>query len=317
MYHQPLIITGASASEVCYHALDHFVTDDPRNWQTVAPRGMTVRERLAVTYRLDNALACVAWLAKRRLNYSFMAAEFTWMVLGRRDVASIGRYCAKIKDFSDDGLTFFGAYGPPFERQLPYVVGTLQADPSSRQAVVLIWREVPPRTRDLPCTVAAQFLIRNSEVHGIFTMRSSDAWLGLPYDLFNFARLTAVVAGYLDLLPGSLTINVGSAHLYDRDRERAAQVVAANGVRAANAAPLSRLDGDVREVLGATLEGRPVPWQSKVYGTDGWYELYEMLRFRDDPNVKRLAGDFATVYDWLLSEDAVRNEEGESHGRPA
>lgn len=316
MYHQPLIISAPSASQVCFDALAHFTADDPRNWQSVAPRGMTVRERLAVTYRLDNALACITWMARRRLSYPFMAAEFSWIMLGRDDVTSIARFCPRIADFSDDGVTFFGAYGPPFVRQLPYITDTLHRDPSSRQAVGVIWREAPASTRDVPCTVACQFLIRNGEVHGIFTMRSSDAWLGLPYDLFNFSRLTALIAGTLDLPPGSLTVNVGSAHLYDRDRARALEVVAARDFRQANAQPLNYTSASALAAISATLDGRPHPW---AHGFDnaGWHELYEMLRYVDDHDAKRLVGDFQTVVDWSLTEKETLDLDGESDGRTA
>lgn len=299
MYHQPLIITGASASQVCYESLRHFTSDDPRNWSQTAPRGLTIRERLAVTYRIDNALACVAWLKRRHLSYPFMAAEFCWMLLGRRDVASISRYCAKIKDFSDDGVIFFGAYGPPFQRQLPFVLSTLRRDPSSRQAVIVIWRESPPSTRDVPCTVSCQFLVRDGELHGIFAMRSSDAWLGLPYDLFNFSRLTAVVAGQLACPVGSLTVTVGSAHLYERDRVRADEVVAAADFRQAGCSPLSLLPDEEAEILNATLDGKVRLWTKQLTLEQfGWYELYAMLRYAGHKDVSQLFGDFSTVLTW-------------------
>jgi thymidylate synthase len=63
-------------------------------------------------------------------------------------------------------------------------------------------------------------------LHAVVTMRSSDVWLGLPYDTVNLSLLTMGLAGELDLEPGSLIFNLGSSHLYDRDREKAGKVLA-------------------------------------------------------------------------------------------
>jgi thymidylate synthase len=62
-------------------------------------------------------------------------------------------------------------------------------------------------------------------------MRSSDIWLGVPYDVFNFTMLT----GYLMLLLrekgldnlelGYLYLNAGSRHLYENNFESAIDVL--------------------------------------------------------------------------------------------
>jgi thymidylate synthase len=43
-------------------------------------------------------------------------------------------------------------------------------------------------------------------------MRSSDAWLGVPYDWFNFSMLSAGVA--LLLREKGVNVNLGSLHFY-------------------------------------------------------------------------------------------------------
>jgi thymidylate synthase len=51
-------------------------------------------------------------------------------------------------------------------------------------------------------------------------MRSSDIWLGLPYDMFNFSMITGYIGLILrqkmcrEVSMGWVTINVGSSHLY-------------------------------------------------------------------------------------------------------
>jgi thymidylate synthase len=199
------------------------IADVSLNGRRYSPRGMPVREIINNTVAVDMAFPVVL-TKKRRLSYRFMAAEAWWILAGRRDVESIGRYCSAIKKFSDDGETFFGAYGPKIARQVEYVVNTLKRDRDTRQAVLTIWRENPPHTKDVPCTVAVQWLIRDGLLHCVDTMRSSDVWLGFPYDVFNFSMLSwhileALRDEDINVQLGTLHLNAGSHHIYEKDLE--------------------------------------------------------------------------------------------------
>jgi thymidylate synthase len=56
-------------------------------------------------------------------------------------------------------------------------------------------------------------------------MRSSDAWLGLPYDFFTFSMLSLDLAADLGAMTGSLQMNLGSSHLYEEHYMQAEAVV--------------------------------------------------------------------------------------------
>jgi len=58
-------------------------------------------------------------------------------------------------------------------------------------------------------------------------MRSSDAWLGLPYDIFSFTMMAQYVRMLLPtpINGGMLHINMGSAHLYESDWEKAEEML--------------------------------------------------------------------------------------------
>lgn len=199
------------------------ISDVSLNGRSYSPRGLPVREILNNTVMVDMCHPVVL-TKKRKLSYRFMAAEAWWILAGRQDVESIGKHCKAIKNFSDDGETFFGAYGPKIAKQIDYVVETLKRDRDTRQAVLTIWRENPPITKDVPCTVAVQWLIRDGLLHCIDTMRSSDVWLGFPYDVFNFSMLSWQILeelrdSGLDLQLGTLYLNAGSHHIYEKDLE--------------------------------------------------------------------------------------------------
>lgn len=190
------------------------------------PRNMKVKECLGYA-----SVVCmrnpIIRNPHRNLGYKFMAAEAAWILSGNNDVKSIAPYSKEISKFSDNGETFFGAYGPPVTQQFQYVLSCLDQDPDSRQAVLTIWRQNPPQTKDVPCTVSLQFLVRHHTLYCVANMRSSDLWLGHPYDVFNFSMVSYALLLELNkrreqknLMPamlGELYLFCGSKHLYERN----------------------------------------------------------------------------------------------------
>lgn len=237
--HGVSIYSYKSFADAWFMLLERLVTAEP-----IAPRGIKTRELTGVSLHVEDSLNNILECAERNLSYRFMLAEFLWIIAGRHDVWSISKYNKNISKFSDDGEMFFGAYGPMVIDQLPYMIEKLTADPSTRQAVISIWRPNPPPTKDVPCTLTYQCLYRDEKLHGIVTMRSSDIWLGLPYDFFNFSMLTNVLASALMVPVGTVTFNLGSSHLYDTDINKATQVMNLGRVDSVRSPHLmSMLDG--------------------------------------------------------------------------
>jgi thymidylate synthase len=201
------------------------------------PRGIVTKELIHSTISVDMNRP-VLTVPARQLSYQFMAAEAYWILTGRKDVASIAPFNKRISDFSDNGFDFFGAYGPKIIDQMDYVVNTLAKDNNTRQACLTIWRENPPASKDIPCTVAITFNIRGNLMHTSVFMRSSDIWLGIPYDVFTFSMLTNLICAHLNerdikmpgcyVRPGVLNLTAASSHLYESDFENAKKCVNAN-----------------------------------------------------------------------------------------
>jgi thymidylate synthase len=207
------------------------------------PRGFTCYELSPCSVTLTNVQRNILMNPVRKISARFAAAELLWILMGRNDVKMISHYNKKMASYSDDGQTFFGAYGPKIMPQLPYVLDALRQDPWSRQAVLTIWRESPKPTRDAPCTISLQFLQRPlGFLNLLVSMRSQDAWLGLPYDIHNFSSLQLLVAGVLGLDPGFLTIIQGSLHLYAEHRGLAHQ--AQTGYAISKITPCSKIHSE-------------------------------------------------------------------------
>lgn len=203
----------------------------------VAPRNIEAFEILNYS-SIINMNYPIVTVAERKLNYKFMFGEAWWILSGSNRVDDISQYLSHMGQYSDNGITFRGAYGPKVTEQLDYVVDCLTKDMYSRQALLTIWRENPRTSKDIPCTLSLQFLIRDKKLHCVANMRSSDAWVGWVYDIFNFSMISVWIAiafkretGIpLDL--GYLHLNAASQHLYNKDYDSAANLVlkAKNGI---------------------------------------------------------------------------------------
>lgn len=215
--------------------------EDLETAPVVAPRGKSTREHLGTQLRFGSQWALLT-APERKLNYRFAAAEALWILLGMDDVAPLARVNPKMAQFSDDGRSLAGAYGVRFAEQLNYVLRALSADPLTRQAIIEIWRPEPPPSRDIPCTLSWQFLQRDGVLHLAATMRSSDAWLGVPYDAFSFAVVLQYVAGLAGFQPGRVTMTLGSSHIYEEHWAAAYDLVRGDTVERRLNYPAARLE---------------------------------------------------------------------------
>ena len=190
-----------------------------------SPRGKKTKELLGFKSMIDMNQPVIS-IKERKLGFKFMAAEAAWIMSGDNRVSTIAPFSKAISNFSDDGILFFGAYGPRVRDQLGHVIQALCGDHDSRQAVITIWRPNPRQSKDIPCTISCQFMIRGDKLHCFMNMRSSDAWLGVPYDWFNFSMLAAGVCLLLrekgiKIGLGALHFYAASQHLYEENWEKA------------------------------------------------------------------------------------------------
>lgn len=182
---------------------------------TLGARGRSTLELCSVMLHVGfSRFNLIGWPA-RQLSYRFAVAEWLWIAAGRNDLEMISAYMPALAGYSLNEQAMTGAYGPPLLEQRLTMSRLLREDPTTRQAVAIIARPRPQAfDPDVPCTLTFQLLQRGDHLHGIVNMRSSDAWLGLPYDFFTFSQLLASAAGTLGKAPGELTFNLASSHLY-------------------------------------------------------------------------------------------------------
>lgn len=153
--------------------------------------------------------------------------ELCWYLAESDDLGFIEYYLPDYHRFAD-GDTIFGAYGPRLFNwkgldQMRNVTDLLKVKRDSRQAVIQLFDggDIVEKHNDIPCTCTLQFLLRNEKLEMFTCMRSNDAYLGMPHDIFSFTMLQEIVARSLSVELGTYKHAVGSLHIYDDRRQNA------------------------------------------------------------------------------------------------
>ena len=167
----------------------------------------------------------------RQLIEKYARSEASFIIQGSNDLKFNHVIENTLKQWSIDKIFVRGAYGPKFIDQLPYLLETFRYDLSSRRAFINVWRDSPGPSKDTTCLCSLQYIVRDNKLHCLATMRSSDAWLGLPNDTIVFALLAEyvikLIEEYLDvpLKLGNLYNIAGSRHIYSKDVEKVMEVL--------------------------------------------------------------------------------------------
>jgi thymidylate synthase len=173
----------------------------------------------------------------RDANPFFHLQEGIWMLAGRNDVESIGRFIGGLKKYSDDGVTYHGAYGhrwrvhfdegdhwcqdqdndTPID-QLARIVELLRANPGDRRIVLQMW---DPRTdlgkegKDFPCNTQCLFRVNRGALSMTVFNRSNDAiWGAYGANAVHFSVLQEFVAAAIGAKVGPMYQWSNNLHAY-------------------------------------------------------------------------------------------------------
>ena len=168
----------------------------------------------------------------RNISPAYLFGEWIWYFTGRNSVKFISSFGSMWAKLTDDGVTSNSAYGYIIKRkhgfdQIETIIALLKEDPESRRAVINInaANACVITTKDEPCTIALQFMIRDGKLNCTAMMRSNDIWFGFPYDVAFFTELQKYIADRLQVKYGTYTHFVTSLHLYERNYEDVKKII--------------------------------------------------------------------------------------------
>lgn len=153
------------------------------------------------------------------------AAEVAWFVLGSKDISFIREYAPIWDKFvEEDGVTVAGAYGHRWREQfgrdqLAKAIEALKANPSDRRVVVMAWDAsqdgLGNPSKNVPCPIGYTLSIVNGRLNSAIILRSSDVFVGLPYDVMGHALLMQAIATSLGVKLGVMSVTLAHPHLYE------------------------------------------------------------------------------------------------------
>lgn len=225
----------------------------------ISPTRGKASEYTGALLKIKNPRARLSQTEKKGKLFSCLG-ELLWYLSRMNDLEFIKYYLPHYNTESDDGLTVFGGYGPLLfekrgENQIENVITLLKKNPFSRRAVIQLFDAADFNYKGkgtVPCTCTLQFLIRDKRLHMFINMRSNDAFLGLPHDIFAFTMLQEIMAMSLDVKLGTYNHSVGSLHLYDKHRKGAEEFVREGWQPKVEMPPMPK--GDPWESIKTVLE---------------------------------------------------------------
>jgi hypothetical protein len=166
----------------------------------------------------------------RDANPFFHIFEAIWMLAGRNDLAFCRFLVNRMADFSDDGLTFHGAYGYRWRHhfhtdQLEGIISRLRHDPNDRRCVLQMWDANIDFNRfgkDFPCNLVVMFGISHEgKLDMTVTCRSNDFVLGaLGANVVHFSILQEYMANKIGVPLGQYWQVSNNYHLYLNEHEK-------------------------------------------------------------------------------------------------
>lgn len=202
-----------------------------------------------VIFKITNPLAREITIPERRWLKVLAYAESLWIASGRNDIAYIAHYLPRMKDFSDDGSTMRGGYGPRYRDyngnvedyskealnvrqkgsvdQLRYVIECFRQDVETRRAVISFGDPMKDdfngdgqlkESKDIPCTRELHFIKQadSNKLDLIVRMRSNDLiWGASAVNIFNYTFMQEYVSSILGLDIGNYYHIADNLHYYE------------------------------------------------------------------------------------------------------
>jgi thymidylate synthase len=105
--------------------------------------------------------------------------------------------------------------------QIKYVLEELSKDNNSRRAVLSAWNPIDLKKMALPpCHILYIFNKSSKGLSCHMTLRSSDLFLGLPFNIASTALLTQIFAYVLHIEAYEISLSICDAHIYEEHKSQ-------------------------------------------------------------------------------------------------
>ncbi len=203
-------------------------------------------------------------LTTKKMPFKILLHELFWFISGSSDVD----YLHDHKIFYWDGFLnednkhdlgrVYGVQWRHWRRpdgtefdQLQWAIDQIKNNPNSKAIIVNAWNAGELKEMRLPpCHTMFQFDVTKGKLRMQLYQRSSDVFLGLPFNIAQYAMLLQMVAHITGLEARELIISIGNGHLYTNHLEPAKEQL----VRKPYPFPKLKIVGDVKNIDDFTEE---------------------------------------------------------------
>ena len=176
-------------------------------------------------------------LTTKKLHFKSIANELIWFLNGDTNTKWLIENGVKIwNEWADENGDLGDIYGKQWIdwngegiNQIDKVIYDLKTNPNSRRILFHAWNvsklpdeKLSPQENVAngkmalpPCHLLYQFYVASGKLSAQLYIRSSDSFLGLPYNIASLALLTNMLAKECDLKLGEVIVSIGDLHIYN------------------------------------------------------------------------------------------------------
>ncbi len=172
-------------------------------------------------------------LTTKKMPFKLLLHEMLWFVSGASNIKYLQDHKIHYWDeFADKDLNLGPVYGVQWRHwkgtdgkefdQLQWAIDEIKHNPNSKGIIVSAWNVADLSAMRLPpCHTMFQFDVTKGKLRLQLYQRSSDVFLGLPFNIAQYAMLLQMVAHLTGLEARELIISIGNAHLYHNHLDQA------------------------------------------------------------------------------------------------
>jgi thymidylate synthase len=162
----------------------------------------------------------------KKLHFKSIVHELLWFLSGVTNIKYLQDNGVKIwNEWSNPDGELGPVYGKQWRRwessngkiidQISLAIEQIKNNPDSRRIIINSWNVGDISSMALPpCHYSFQFYVANNKLSCMFQMRSTDSFLGLPFNIASYALLTYMFAQQCNLDVGDLIWTGGDCHIY-------------------------------------------------------------------------------------------------------
>ena len=211
-------------------------------------------------------------LTTKKVHLKSIIYELLWFIAGDTNIKYLKDHGVSIWDeWADENGDLGPVYGHQWRSwptpdgktidQLSEVIQTIKQNPDSRRMIVSAWNVAEVSKMALPpCHTLFQFYVAEGRLSCQLYQRSADVFLGVPFNIASYARLTMMIAQVCGLQPGEFIHTTGYTHIYLNHFDQVSEQLS----RTPKALPRMVLNPEVKDIFDFKYE------DFRLEGYDPW-----------------------------------------------